>query len=130
MGELTETQYHQLHVTMLVCGGLSFVLSLLVMIFHVCLSKSRRRFNDPVFWLSFCCTMAPLFTLEFGRWGKEFCVMEGMGNQFFNVASFFWVTCIAHQLYQVICCELPIESGKYMMSYHLLGWVRSGLTSA
>eukprot|EP00189_Rhodosorus_marinus_P011943 CAMPEP_0184743706 /NCGR_PEP_ID=MMETSP0315-20130426/6546_1 /TAXON_ID=101924 /ORGANISM="Rhodosorus marinus, Strain UTEX LB 2760" /LENGTH=319 /DNA_ID=CAMNT_0027215115 /DNA_START=490 /DNA_END=1449 /DNA_ORIENTATION=+ len=122
MANLNQSQIDQLYLVMVLCGGVSFVFSFIVLLAHIFLRKSQRRFNDPVLWLSICCLMMPVFTLKIGNWGTEWCVGEAAGNQFFNVASFLWVTCIAHQLYQVLCCDLPIISNKYLPAYHLLCW--------
>mmetsp|Transcript_25086 Transcript_25086/g.98958 ORF Transcript_25086/g.98958 Transcript_25086/m.98958 type:complete len:94 (+) Transcript_25086:191-472(+) len=53
MANLSQNQIDQLYLAMVICGGGSFVFSFVVLLAHVFLRKSQRRFNDPVLWLRY-----------------------------------------------------------------------------
>mmetsp|Transcript_20475 Transcript_20475/g.54614 ORF Transcript_20475/g.54614 Transcript_20475/m.54614 type:complete len:318 (-) Transcript_20475:133-1086(-) len=103
-------------------GSVSILSSLAVILLHAFFRAPHRRLNDPVLWLSVACLFAPLSNMEIGSMGPWSCWFEAMANQFFYLASFFWVTCIGHQLYRVILHSATPEDDTYMPTYHAVSW--------
>uniref|UniRef100_A0A7S1TA08 G-protein coupled receptors family 2 profile 2 domain-containing protein n=2 Tax=Compsopogon caeruleus TaxID=31354 RepID=A0A7S1TA08_9RHOD len=128
MSSVLSTHQHELiHDASVGLGSLSALVSLLVIYVHVRLRLSKRPRDDPVLWLSVVCFFAPLSNMGIGRRSDPLCAMEAVANQFFYLASFLWVSCIAHQLYGVIVWSRTLHFRENMPVYHVFSW---GIPSA
>eukprot|EP00871_Galdieria_phlegrea_P001930 jgi/Galph1/2738/GphlegSOOS_G1401.1 len=127
MKNLTQGEQSVVRHLGIILGAVSMFASLFVVIFHLLYRRSsvtggKRKVDEPVLWLSVACFFAPLFNMHLGSFADKLCSLEAIGNQFFYLSSFIWVTCIAHQLYSVFVRNSKQTSSHTMIFYHSFAW--------